>query len=148
MTGHARAALTAMLGLVGLVGTADARITSPASAPRAWVAYAEGATAAITDWLNGADPSASTFRAALLTGAPTTDPRSATVVLSVWVDRGGRLSRVALLPFQDPGTERDLTALLIGRPLGVPPRGMRQPMRLAITVEREPEVATTVGGSL
>lgn len=136
-------AFAAVLGLVA--GPAAGRPISPEQAPAEWVAYARGATQAITAWLNAEAPPAPRVRAVLQAARPAPDQPAPPLVVKVWVGRNGAITRVEFAPLADPQADRDLHALLVGRRLSPPPRRMRQPMRLALKLEprREPPPPST-----
>lgn len=128
----ARLALT-----VGLGGAlhGQAMAAGPVSveqAPAAWLAYAKDATASVTTWLNGDAPPAPRMRDALMALHPNTDQPPPTLVLSLWVLPAGVISRVEAKSTGDAQADADLRALLLGRQLPAPPKGMLLPMRLGI----------------
>lgn len=109
-----------------------------AAAPAAWLRYAKEATATLSRRLQANDPATARLRTALAR----TDEGAAADSLSlfVWVDRLGRVTRIAAPAVADPAAVEDLQAALVGRPLaGRPPRDLRVPLHLRIQIE--PEVA-------
>jgi hypothetical protein len=127
------------LALLGLSAPpVDARTLSPEQAPAAWVAYAQDATRAITQWLNADDPPAPKLRASLDAVRPAPDRPVPALVVKVWVGSDGALTRVDTFPPASPTTTQDLRTLLVGRHLAPPPRRMRQPMRLALDLTPRP----------
>jgi hypothetical protein len=142
----ARAA-TGAIALLGLSAQpAAARTITPAQAPRAWVIYAEAATKTITGWVNDADAPAPKLRAALIGDTAKTGQAPPPLVVKIWVDQGGALTRAETVASASPDITQDLEALLVGRHLPPPPKHMRQPMRLALQVLPDPDarpVATT-----
>ena len=62
-------------------------------------------------------------------------PPASVVVVRVWVASSGRVERVAFDSLGDAQADADLRALLTARPLAdPPPRDMRQPMVLQLTL--------------
>jgi hypothetical protein len=138
------------LVLFGL-GSADAKSIAPEQAPAAWIAYAEAATQAITGWLNADDPPAPRLRAALDATRPAADRPVPPLKVSLWIAQDGTLTRIEAAPLGSPRADQDLRDLLVGRHLPVPPKRMRQPMRLALQLspppERAPETASRASNS-
>lgn len=141
----------AALAGAGLVaaGPAAAQSTSPAAAPAEWVAYAERATAVIGTWLQAEDEAGQRLRAYLDLMRPAPDQPGPPLVLKVWVDPGGAVSRVDFTPFAHPEPNADLRTLVVGRRLAEPPpRDMLLPLRLAVQVEPpEPGSAGDISAS-
>jgi hypothetical protein len=136
-------ALSALLGLFGLAGGfAEAKPpAAPTTPPAEWVAYATKATQMLAEQLNGKDDPAPAFRAALDATKPAPDQPVPPLMLKIWIDPAGALSRVDHTPFTDPQADADLSILLIGRQLGPPPRDMLQPIRLSIQLAPAPDAA-------
>ena len=109
-----------------------------ADAPAAWLRYAEEATATLSRRLQANDPATARLRTAL---ARTNEGAAAdSLSLFVWVDRLGRVTRIAAPAVTDPAAVQDLQAALVGQPLaGSPPRDLRVPLHLRI--QNEPEIA-------
>lgn len=126
------------LSLAALFGTAaspaaDARQVPPSAAPAEWVRYAEIATATLTNWLQVDDAAAATRLRAYLGQLPAgTDGKPATLIVKLWIERDGRISRVEFPPFADEAANRDLRDLVAGRMLAPPPRRMLLPLRIAL----------------
>lgn len=121
-------------GLV-VAGSPAAAQSTTASPPAEWVAYAERATSTIGSWLQGEDETAQRLRAYLEQTRPAPDQSSPPLVLKVWVDPIGTVSRIDFTPFAHPEPNADLRALIVGRRLaGSPPRDMLLPLRLAVEI--------------
>jgi hypothetical protein len=133
--------ISPLVGLAAAVPAAGAPIAPPA-APRSWVRYAETARVTIAQWLESADAEATRFRNQFLVNSPQPS-QSAPLILRLWIDDKGQVSRVDFEPFADAGMNRDLRAVIVHRTFGMPPpRGMRQPMNVAVQLiegaERSP----------
>ena len=127
--------LLAKLGLAfGLASTAQAeaapRSVSLANAPSAWVAYAKDATVAITGWLNDEKDPAAHMRKALTRLKPKSEPQP--LALRLWVSPSGTISRIEAPSTGSADADADLRILLLGKKLKTPPKGLLQPMRLAV----------------
>jgi hypothetical protein len=129
--------LVALLGL-GVRPGAAAPILNPEQAPAAWVAYAQGATQAIAGWLNADTPPAPDLKAALEAVRPMDDPSAPPLVVKIWVDKAGAISRIDFASLGDAEADQGLRSLLLGRPLGSPPKGMRLPMGIALGIASPP----------
>ena len=131
-------ALGAVLGLGLPVGQAAAAEVAPDQAPAAWVAYAETATQTVTAWLNAETPPAPRVRAILAATRPAPDQPTPPLVVKLWIDGGGTITRVEFAPLADAAADADLRGLLVGRQLGAPPHHMRLPMRIALQLPPPP----------
>jgi hypothetical protein len=135
----ARSLMTRLALALGLSGALHGQAMAAGSvsveqAPTAWLAYAKDATASVTAWLNGDAPPAPRMRDALMQLHPNTDQPPPTLVLSLWVSPTGAISKVEAKPTGDAPADADLRALLLGRQLPAPPKGMLLPMRLGIQI--------------
>jgi hypothetical protein len=126
-------ALAAVLGL-GFTPAAAGEISAD-QAPADWVAYAEGATQAITGWLNDPAPPAPRVRARLQVAQPDPDQPVPPLVVKVWTGHDGAITHVEFASLGDVQADADLRALLIGRRLSPPPKHMRLPMRIALELK-------------
>jgi hypothetical protein len=121
------------------VSPVQAQAVDPASAPVAWVRYAQSATAAVTQLLEGQSEAATRLRSYLDQSRPAPDQPTAPLVLKVWVAKDGTVSRVEFTPFAHAETNADLTGLLVGQPLGgVPPKDILLPLRIAVQLAAPP----------
>ncbi len=130
--------LLARLGLAfGLAGAMHGEAGAAQSvpfdkAPAAWVAYAKKATVSIADWLNGDAPPAPRMREAMTRQQPQADQPLPPMILSLWVAQTGAISKVKAKSGGNAQADADLHTVLLGRKLGIPPKGMLQPLRLAV----------------
>ena len=116
--------LAGLFALAGFQALAEpARPITPQEAPREWVAYAEGATRTIGAWLSAETPPAPPL------------------VLKLWIGRDGAIERVEFTPLSDAQADQDLHALLVGRRLPPPPKGMRLPLRIGLELKPAPQGA-------
>lgn len=138
--GRRRRALTACAAAlaVAVSGPGRAQQVPAAAAPAAWLRYAEQATATLSRRLQANDPATARLRTAL---ARTNEGAAVdSLSLFVWVDRPGRVTRIAAPAVTDPAVVQDLQAALVGQPLaGRPPRDLRVPLHLRIQIK--PEIA-------
>ncbi|HEY4276318.1 MAG TPA: hypothetical protein VGM68_12590 [Rhizomicrobium sp.] len=126
--------LLARLGLAfGLAGTLTPAQAVPLDkAPPAWVDYAKSATMAITGWLNADRDPAAHMRKAMTKLTPRNDQPLPPIALSLWVSPSGAISRIEAPSTGSADADADLRILLLGKNIKTPPKGMLQPMRLAI----------------
>lgn len=137
------AAAAAVLGLSIPVSAALAQQVSPETAPREWVAYAETVNGKLTEWLRSEDAAAVRLRAYVDSMRPGADKSSPPIVLQLWINTSGVVTRVEFPPFVDDTLNSDLRGLLVGGDVGVrPPRGMLLPLRLAVQLDPAPEPAS------
>lgn len=126
---------------IALVLAAPGQIIAPEQAPAAWQAYAASARSEIEILLGGGEPGAAELRNTLVT-APDGTPVQRELVLVIGVDAAGQVERAEILALaaeMPVAAGAQLKALLLKRRLpGTPPAGMRQPMRLAMTVAPAP----------
>lgn len=128
----------AVLAGAGLTSTAPAaaQSVSPAQAPAAWVAYAQSATTTITGWLQADTEAATRLRTYLDATRTAPDQPTAQLVLKVWIDGKGVVSRIDFPPFAHPEPNADLRALIVGQPLSnAPPKDMLLPLRIAVQLD-------------
>lgn len=122
------------LGLFVLTPVAPQSLVEPAAAqeavPAAWIDYAGRTTDQLDGWLNAADDAAVALRSAL---RDQVGAASGTVVLRLWIDPGGQISRV-VVEGNGPASS-GFAELLTGRQLAeAPPAGIRQPLRVEASV--------------
>lgn len=120
----------------------QAKILKPDRVPQAWVTYGETATQILTDRLNADTAIARRVRHALPGADGESDPRS--VVVKVWVDHKGVVSRIAFPSIGDAASDADMRALMLGIPLSTPPKRIRLPIQLALQVRPRPGAATVL----
>ena len=139
----------AALAGVGLAATAPATAQSvaPSAAPVEWVRYAEGATAAVNTWLQAEDEAAGRLRAYLDATRPAPDQPTAPIVVKLWIDGDGTVSRIDFPPFAHAEANADLRGLVVGRRLpGTPPKDMLLPLRIAVQLDASTPVAEPASG--
>lgn len=122
----------------GVAATAPvaAQNLAPSAAPVEWVRYAESATAAVNAWLQAEDDAAQRLRAYLDATRPAPDQPTAPVVVKLWIDADGTVSRIDFPPFAQTQANADLRGLIVGRRLpGTPPEDMLLPLRIAVQLD-------------
>jgi hypothetical protein len=72
------------------------------------------------------------FLDAQAAATPDADPPAP--VVRLWIDRHGVVSRVEFASLGDAQADRNLRQLMMLRPFGAPPRDMRQPLILRLTL--------------
>ena len=130
--------LASLLALFGAPVGSQAGNPASTAAPASWVAYAEGATRTVIGWLNADQPPAPSVRAVLEQTRPAPDKPTPPLVVKIWVDPSGAITRAEFPPLSDPQATQDLQTLLTSHPLDAPPKGMRQPMRLGLQLAPRP----------
>lgn len=133
--------LRGALQLIGLMATVPAAAApmQPSAAPASWVRYAEGATRAISQWLESDEDRAVRLRERASAGPAQTGGAAAPIVLQLWIDPHGTISRIAFAPATDEQVNTDIQGLVTGRSLGAPPPpDMRQPIYVAIELQSAP----------
>lgn len=114
-------------------GPVAAQSISPTQAPAEWVAYAQSATTSVTIWLQADNETAQRLRAYLDATRPAPDRSTTPLVLKIWVDDEGRVSRIDHPPFAHADANSDLRSLIVGQHLpGLPPQDMLLPLRIAV----------------
>lgn len=131
-------ALGAVVGLSASPGLAGAREISPDQAPAAWVAYAMSVSQTVTAWLNAETPPAPRVRAVLEATRAAPDQPTPPVVLKLWIDGQGNISRADCPSLGDATADADLQTLLVGHRLAPPPRHMLLPIRIALQLPPRP----------
>lgn len=140
--GRLAATLAAALGLSMSASVALAQNVSPEAAPREWVAYAETVNGKVAEWLRSEEAPAVRLRAYVDGTRPAADKSSPPIVLQLWIDTKGVVTRVEFQPFAHDTPNSDLRGLLVGRKVGDrPPRRMLLPLLLAVQLDPAPEPA-------
>lgn len=126
------------LGLTAATAPALAQPSVPQPVPQHWISYANMAgnqlQATLSDPANEAVVRlhASMQARLLREGQPVPPPP---LIVRVWVEPDGKVERVAFDPLGDVQADADLRTLLTAQPLAEPPpRDMRQPMVLQLTL--------------
>lgn len=135
----------AALGLGLGAHSAGAAEVPADQAPAEWVAYATNAMATLRDWLNAETPPAPRVRAVLDATRPAPDQPTPALIVRLWIDGQGTITRAEFPPLADASANADLQTLLVGRQLPPPPRRMRWPMRVALQLPPPPAPATPTG---
>lgn len=126
------------LGLTAIAAPALSQPAAPQPVPQHWISYANMAGNQLQATLS--DPANDTvvrlhkwMQARLLReGQPVPPPP---LIVRVWVAADGKVDRVAFDPLGDLQADADLRTLLTAQPLAEPPpRDMRQPMVLQLTL--------------
>ncbi|MFC4253993.1 hypothetical protein GRI97_01080 [Altererythrobacter xixiisoli] len=142
-----RLGLKILSGIVGGTATiampAAAQSISPEQAPAAWLAYADHVTRAVIGWIEADSEPAVRLRTYL--DAMRSDPAQPTapLLLKIWIDPAGIVSRIEHAPFAHAQANADCHTLLAGRSLDQPPpRGMLLPLRVMVQLppRQDPEV--------
>lgn len=131
------------LGTATAASPIAAQSVSPGQAPAEWVAYASYATATITKWLEADNDAATRVRAYLDATRLSPDQPTAPLLVKLWIDKDGAVSRIDHAPFTHPEANADLGALIRGQRLDVsPPENMLLPLRILIQLPPAPSDAT------
>ena len=133
--------LLASLGLAAGSASAAAQTAAvaPGKAPAAWVAYADLASKALPDWLDGESPAAIRLRAFLDAGRAERGDEPYLLSLSLWVAADGAVSRLEAPGLADAQAVDDLRTAIVGRRLPqAPPADLRYPMRLRLRITSPP----------
>lgn len=123
---------------------AAAQSVSPEQAPAEWVRYADYATKTITTWLEAQSEAAIRLRTYLDATRTAPDQPTAPLMLKVWIDKDGTVSRAEHTPFAHGEGNADLRALIVGGKLDVsPPEDMLLPLRILVQLPPAPAQATS-----
>lgn len=138
-----RMALKLASALVGGAAAASAPVVAqsvaPEEAPSEWLAYAETATQTVTGWLQATSEQATRLRVYLDATRPAPDQPTTPVLLKIWIDAGGVVSRIDNAPFAHAEANADIRALIVGQKLPAsPPRNMLLPLRVLIQLPPAP----------
>lgn len=142
--------LAALVG-AGIASTAPvaAQSVPPSAAPVEWVRYAEFATTTITGWLEADSEPASRLRAYLDTTRPAPDQATAPLVLKVWIEPDGKISRIDYPAFAHGEANADMRTLIVGQQLSAaPPRDMLLPLRIAVQIDAPAQPAAPAVGDM
>lgn len=132
----ARISGAVMAIVAGVAAEGQAQSISPSAAPVEWVRYAEAITATISGWLEEDSDAATRLRIHLDATRLAADRATPPVVLKLWIEPDGQVSRIEFTPFADEQANVDLRAAIVGRRLLTsPPTDMRLPLRLAVRLE-------------
>lgn len=128
------ARLRGWLLLGGLAATSSAGSTeSPVPGP--WLAYATSASTALAQRLARSEDQRVARLQAFLQQHPDT-ALTDTLAVSLWIDERGQITRSQFTSLGDAQADADLRALLDHAALpGPPPPGMRQPLRLGLSLQ-------------
>ena len=138
--------LASALGAGALVAAtpAGAQTVAPDQAPAAWMRYAEAATQSITAWLQAESEAGIGLRSYLDATRPAPDQPTAPLLLKVWIDAEGTVSRIDHPAFAYAQANADLRGLIVGQRLpAAPPKHMLLPLRIMIQL---PPVPVPGGG--
>ncbi|MGL3823095.1 hypothetical protein [Sphingopyxis sp. R3-92] len=128
------------IGAVAASAPASARSISPQEAPAEWLAYASDATTTISKWLEAESESAMRLRAYLNAMRPASDQPTAPLLIKVWINADGTVSRIDHAPFAHAGANADLKALIVGGHLDMPPpEDILLPLRILVQIPPAPE---------
>jgi hypothetical protein len=104
--------------------------------PARWAQYAGQVSLQLQTRLADDQDAAATrlhaFLDARAAATPDADPPAP--VVRLWIDRHGVVSRVEFASLGDAQADRNLRQLMMLRPFGAPPRDMRQPLILRLTL--------------
>ncbi|GEM_PF-5356588 len=124
--------------VIGLsaAGAAGADPIASEAAPAAWVQYAEEMTVDISGWLQDENFEATELRSMLL-GDDGTPGSSQSLVLRIWVENG-HISALSVDALENTQASERLRTFLIGRHFRTSaPKGMRQPINVAVDLHRD-----------
>lgn len=117
---------------------------APADAPSSWIAYAGVTTRAVTARLQGQDEAAVRLRAYLDATRPTPDAATPPILLKLWIDPAGVVTRIEVPPFAHAQPGEDMRTLILGLHIaGKPPKGMIQPLRIMVQLDPAPVLDRT-----
>lgn len=141
------AAMVAMLtGLPGMPARAAAT-----DIPPSWVAYAQLVGQQFQSWIEADDPEADRFHQYLdvrMSEADATHPPLSTILVRAWIGPDGSVTRVLFDSMGDARADAALRGLLAGHPLrDPPPPGLRQPLRVRLHIQPNPDAAGKDGVS-
>lgn len=131
--------LAAFLVLLG-ISTPVAALSS--DVPQPWVSYAQLVARQFQVWLEAKDDAADQFHQLLEerilhAGGDASPPM---IVVRVWIDADGAVSKVAFDSLGDAKADALLSQLLTTHPMAEPPPpDMRQPLRIRLRLEANPD---------
>lgn len=113
-----------------------AQTLAPGEAPMSWVRYAEVAMTGVKTWLQADSEQALRLRTYLDATRPAPDQPTAPLMLKLWIDDAGRVSRIDCPAFAHPEANADMQALLVGQSLPAkPPKDMLLPLRIMVQLD-------------
>ncbi|MCF7750264.1 hypothetical protein KQ945_05870 [Bacillus subtilis subsp. subtilis] len=122
----------ALLGGLAAAGTAG---SAEPGVPDTWLAYAASASTALAQRLARTDDDRVARLQVFLQQHPDT-ALADTLAVSLWIDERGHITRSQFASLGDAHVDADLRALLDHAALpGPPPPGMRQPLRLGLSLQ-------------
>jgi hypothetical protein len=111
--------------------------------PASWVAYAQLVGQTFQTWIDSDDADAGRFQQYLDTrmAAAHADSSSAsTILIQTWIGPDGRVTDVRFDSLGTPEADAALRTLLTAHSIsGPPPRDMRQPLRVRLSIQPNPE---------
>lgn len=134
----------AVIGLV--LSCATPAWAQSAAVPQPWIAYAQLTGRQFQAWLEADDDAANQLHQYLEDRIlnPKGDAPPAAVVIRAWVGADGTVTRVAFDSLGDPKADAILQRLLTAHPMTEPPPpDMRQPMRVRLRLEANPDAAAS-----
>lgn len=136
------------IGAAAVSVPASAQSISPQEAPAEWVAYASYATTTITKWLEAESDTATRLRTYLDATRPSPDQPTAPLLIKVWIDTDGTVSRIDHAPFAHQQANADLKALIVDGHLDAsPPDDMLLPLRIVLQLPApSPDLRQTESG--
>lgn len=148
--GGAARSLAALVG-AGMASASPVAAQGVAAdqAPVEWVRYATSATEAVTQLLQAESETAARLRAYLEGTRTAPEQPTAPLLIKIWVEKEGRISRIDHSPFAHPEPNADLRELLVGAALpGTPPADMLLPLRILIQLPPAPSAAADASTAL
>lgn len=129
--------------LAGLPGISARAATS--DVPPSWVAYARLVGQQFQSWIEADDPEADRFHRYLDSRMGKTGSASLaspTILVRAWIGPDGTVTRVLFDSLGDAQADATLRVLLSAHRLSdPPPSGMRQPLRVRLHIEPNPDAA-------
>lgn len=134
------------IGAAAAPAPAFAQSVSPQEAPAEWLAYASYATTTITKWLEVTSETGARLRAYLDATRPSLDQPTAPLLIKVWIDANGMVSRIDYAPFAHAEANADIKTLIVGGQLGAsPPEDILLPLRIVLQLPAQMPDATNDG---
>jgi hypothetical protein len=126
---------TLLIVLLGLTPAAAVDYRKAGEVPSSWQQFSQLLKIRLEEWVKAETPTAQRFRdwGRASKGQPGGPPDS--VVVRVWANPDGSISRVAFPSFDNAQADADFRALLLSGNLGqAPPPDMLQPVNLRIVL--------------
>lgn len=134
------AGLVATVTMVLAVAPLQARRLPPATAPAAWLRYAETASQEVSLRLQADGDGAIHLRSYFDATQPAPDQPATSLLLKIWVNRSSVITRLEAPSLTHVAALTNLRGLIIGQRLpGSPPRGMLLPLRIAVSLDPSPQ---------